>query len=292
MPEPTDTQWYCLLARGQIGPLTPGEMAALIRSGEVGSATLVWREGLADWLPAERTELRARFSRRVAAAVPPPPAAAASARGAGSGYESGPTASGSWSSAAAATGRPALLGPCFGEAWRLFKQYPGAFILGNLVFLLINSVAFGLLLGNWQAGVAIMLHKARAGETVVWGDIFQGFDRFGPVFGAGLIFSLAVAAGAFFCVVPAFFVGGYLLYLVPLVAIRGVSVGEAITLSGQMVRGYLWNHAFFFFMICLLGFAGVLLCYVGLIITLPLYYLALAAAFEHNFGQPARDPEV
>ncbi|MEO0946917.1 MAG: DUF4339 domain-containing protein [Cyanobacteria bacterium J06641_5] len=40
------------------GPITPDEARAFIESGKIGPATLVWQEGLEDWVPITETELR------------------------------------------------------------------------------------------------------------------------------------------------------------------------------------------------------------------------------------------
>ena len=50
--------WYFAENGDRKGPVTPEEMQALVESGKLGLATLVWREGFADWLPLAETELR------------------------------------------------------------------------------------------------------------------------------------------------------------------------------------------------------------------------------------------
>lgn len=43
-------QWYYGSSAGQNGPVEEHELRALIASGGVGPETLVWREGMKDWL--------------------------------------------------------------------------------------------------------------------------------------------------------------------------------------------------------------------------------------------------
>lgn len=52
------TQWYYEQDGQQRGPVTEGEMRALLRNGEVLPGSLVWREGMEGWRPAAETELR------------------------------------------------------------------------------------------------------------------------------------------------------------------------------------------------------------------------------------------
>jgi hypothetical protein len=46
-------QWYYGSSAGQTGPVEEGELRALIASGGVGPETLVWRDGMREWLPLQ-----------------------------------------------------------------------------------------------------------------------------------------------------------------------------------------------------------------------------------------------
>jgi hypothetical protein len=63
--------WYYINGNMQAGPVTNGGIARLITSGAVRSSTPVWHEGMADWLPAERTELASKFTAQ-SEPLPPP----------------------------------------------------------------------------------------------------------------------------------------------------------------------------------------------------------------------------
>lgn len=267
MTEAANRAWYYVINNIQNGPVPATEMAALIGAGRITRDTLVWSEGMATWLPAGQSELARHFVQAPPPVVPRPPLAGA------------------------ADQEGVQIGRCLKEAFALMKNQPGPFLLGNIVFMIISSFAGGLLIGNWYAGVMLMLHKLRSGETVEFGDIFKGFDRFGQVLGAGLIFSFSVGLGMLFFIIPGLLAGAYLMYLVPLVAIKEMPIGEAIKASGKMVEGHLWNHALFLFVISLVGLSGVILCYVGVFLTAPMVPIAIGLAFEHNrrasgLGQP------
>lgn len=45
------TQWYYSKMGLQQGPVPEDELRTKIRRGEIGDSNLVWREGMADWLP-------------------------------------------------------------------------------------------------------------------------------------------------------------------------------------------------------------------------------------------------
>ena len=52
-PPPVDEvpEWFYEDAREAAGPVTRASLMALLRAGHVDRQTLVWREGLADWVP-------------------------------------------------------------------------------------------------------------------------------------------------------------------------------------------------------------------------------------------------
>ncbi|MEK7950216.1 GYF domain-containing protein [Luteolibacter soli] len=47
------SQWYYGSSAGQTGPVEEHELRTLIASGGVGPETLVWRDGMKDWLPLQ-----------------------------------------------------------------------------------------------------------------------------------------------------------------------------------------------------------------------------------------------
>lgn len=64
-PPPVDSaQWFYLINQQQLGPVPTATMLAMISSGAVTGATLVWRQGMSGWLPAgSAPELAWQFSK-------------------------------------------------------------------------------------------------------------------------------------------------------------------------------------------------------------------------------------
>ncbi|MFZ4506619.1 MAG: GYF domain-containing protein, partial [Fimbriimonas sp.] len=66
--------WYYIGHYGQLGPLTREQIDELIDGGVISQETYVWKNGMSDWLPAERVpELRSSFQRAEPYGTPPPP---------------------------------------------------------------------------------------------------------------------------------------------------------------------------------------------------------------------------
>lgn len=266
MTENGGQQWYYLRNDQQIGPVDQLEMLARIASQEVTPATMVWKAGMGGWEPAGKTELVQHFAPGAGSTPVSPPLGGP------------PPVSSAWDRA----GKVPIWGT-IGEAFRLVFKHPVTFILGNLIMMMVNAMGFGLLGGVWLSGMMHAARKARSGQPVVISDLFQGFERFGPVLGANLIANLAATLGFMFCILPGYIIGSQFMYLVPLVACKGVSIGEGITLSRQKAKNQAVNHFFFFFLVSLISLSGIILCGVGVLVTAPVFPLAIAIAYGINF---------
>lgn len=81
------TQWFATPdGHSRVGPLTDEQLAGLIAQRQLGPASLVWKEGMANWTPVQQVpELGGALAAAAAAAPPPmPPAKAQPVAGAGS----------------------------------------------------------------------------------------------------------------------------------------------------------------------------------------------------------------
>ncbi len=69
-------EWYYIGHYGQLGPLTREQIDDLIRDGVIARDTYVWKNGMTDWLAAERVaELAGLFVTNHPNTPPPPPSA-------------------------------------------------------------------------------------------------------------------------------------------------------------------------------------------------------------------------
>jgi len=63
-------QWYYDLGEDEQGPLSSGELRQLAVDHTITSETLVWKEGMENWVPASR--VKGLFSEKSSSASPPP----------------------------------------------------------------------------------------------------------------------------------------------------------------------------------------------------------------------------
>lgn len=280
MGEASNGPWYYIENGQQAGPLGEAEIPALISSGRLTRDTLVWNSGQSDWQAAGKTSLGPLFGQ-----APPPlfPGAVAAP-------------------VVEEPGKVQIFA-CIKEAFGLMTKNLVPLWLGNIIVMIMAGFSLGLVDGNWRASILLMVHKARKGEPVVFGDIFLGFNRLGTLLGAGLIYSLAVLSGLYFLIIPGLLAAAYLIYTVPLVAIKGMSLGDAMKASGEMVKGHLWRHVLFLIVLSLIGIGvalvlalllsllhlPVFIALVPLLFLVPLYPIAIAVAFEENLRLREKD---
>ena len=171
------------------------------------------------------------------------------------------------------------VGTCLSGAWGLFKQNPLTHVVSTLLVGVVSSVSGGLLLGPMIVGYMRMISKEQNGEKSQIGDVFRGFDDFVPAFVAGLISFLVLSLGFFLCFIP-----GLLILALPSVALYLVAQGEkdgvaAFNQAWRIVTKNLGAAFWCAFVLSIVGGLGVLLCWVGVLVTGPLsmigsYYMA------------------
>lgn len=213
---------------------------------------------------------------------------------------------------------------CIKAGWQLVKDQYWFFVGMCAVAVLIGSaVPLGILLGPMMCGVYMTFFKRRRGETIEFGDVFKGFDYFGPgliatllhilpimaivipayfLFYIGLFVSLAAQGGeepnpaamfGVFAMFGLFWIVMFLVILIvsigftfayPLIVDRKLGGWDAVKLSFRAAMSNFWRLLGLGIISFLMGFGGIILCYVGVFLTFPITYAAIASAYEQVFG--------
>src|ERR1051325_8810635 len=212
---------------------------------------------------------------------------------------------------------------CIKAGWELVKNQYWLFVGMCFVGMMIGSaVPLGILLGPMMCGLFLTFFKRRRGELIEFGTLFKRFDYFGPsliatllhivpilviiipayfFFSLGLIVSMAAQGnepnpaamlGVFgmfglFWVVMIFVViiisiGFTFAY--PLIVDRRLQGFDAVKLSFKAAMANFWRLLAMIILTSFMGIAGLLLCYVGMFLVLPISYAAIASAYEQVFG--------
>lgn len=185
------TAYYVAVDGARTGPHTLEQISAACSAGRIQPQTLMWREGLSQWLSAEQVlqGTGVVFDR---AAPPPTPQAAAPA--------SAPEEkTGFHFDVPAMQVSPGRGAAWIGNGWTLFKAAPGHWILILLIWFgiqcalsvvpLLGNLA-GLLLGPaFSVGLLVFAHGMANGEAADISKFFAGFkDKFVPLLVLALIY--------------------------------------------------------------------------------------------------------
>ena len=138
----------------------------------------------------------------------------------------------------------------------------------------------------FTAGLFKYYLKLIRGENAAIGDAFSGF---GPHLGQLVLLSLAqivlIFVGYILCVVPGIYLAVAWYFAVPLVIDKGLGFWEAMELSRKMVNKH-WFLVFAFLLVYgLLSMAGLIACFIGIFVTLPIGFASLMFAYETIFSE-------
>jgi len=316
--------WYYAVGSQQLGPVTEDQLQGLIKDGVVTGETLVWREGMANWLPY----------RAVAPAAPAPAGTAASdpvlAAPAPAGGSVGAALTRRMSEAEfLQSDYTVSIGQAWSRAWKTFGSRAGVMIGGGLLLMLISIVGGFIPLvslvitGPITGGLYWLYLRCLRGEEASVGD---GFAGFGPQFlqlmlgniVSGVLAMLALVPGIVILVVGGVasaaakggdlqalgggiaIVGGLLLFFGGLVCIyfavawsmtlllvidKRLDFWRAMGFSRKRVGQHFFRVLLFFVVISLVSLLGVLALLVGLLVSVPVALAMVVSLYEDMFRE-------
>ena len=186
------------------------------------------------------------------------------------------------------------LGDYVKTGWNLFKQYPGGFVGFCLLYFLIQValkaipyvgavaavvINTPLLMGNFIVS-AKLLH----GQPPEFRDFFEGFQYFLPLLLLSLVAGLFIGIGTILLVIPGIYLAVAYLFASYLVVDRRLDFWPAMELSRRTVTPRWFGYFAFMLLLALLNLAGALLLGLGLLVTIPLSFCAVTAAYADLFG--------
>ena len=162
---------------------------------------------------------------------------------------------------------------CVSAGFSGLKNDPVTHIVATLLVVIISSVFFGLLTGPMVVGYMKMLKSEDEGRKPEIADVFKGFEDFVPALLAILVGSIIVSIGYLLCILP----GLLLMAIVPTAAYL-VACGEkdginALKRAWTAVKGNLLGAFLCMLILGIIGNLGLILCFVGIIITLPIAFI-------------------
>ena len=219
---------------------------------------------------------------------------------------------------------------CIRGGYDLIKDQYWLFVGMCFVAILIGSaVPFGILMGPMMCGLYVAIIKKHHGQQVEFGTLFKGFDYLAESIIATLIHVIPVVViivpfyiafyGALFLILPrsgepdpgallGFFAAFIVFLFVVMILIMVVSVLftftyplivdrrlgglDAVKTSAKAAIANFWPLLGLLLLTGVLGFCGVLLCYVGMFLVFPVTFAAMSIAYEQVFGIKGEAPAV
>lgn len=216
---------------------------------------------------------------------------------------------------------------CLRGGWNLIKDQYWLFLGISAVGLLIGSaVPLGILLGPMMCGIYLALFRRQRGEPVTFDILFKGFDYFVdsivatliqvvpmmiillPVYFISFFVFLAnfkparrgdppdlLPFLAFFAVIfiavmiVSLIIHAFFIFTYPLIVDRRLSGVDAVKTSLRAASANLGGIIGLVLLTTLLGFAGLLLCYVGAFLMLPITFAANSVAYRQVFSAQAEN---
>lgn len=111
-------------------------------------------------------------------------------------------------------------------------------------------------------------------------------DKLGPVLGGGILLSIATVIGLILCILPGLIIAFFGAYYVYFVIGENQGAVESLKSSFNFVKDNLGQLILFFLASLVITFIGALLCGVGLIVALPVVWIAQAYTFRKLRGEP------
>lgn len=184
--------------------------------------------------------------------------------------------------------------------WELFKRYPGGFIGFTLLYFLIGAVlhavpgvgqvAFILAHTPLSAGYFVVHGRLLTGQEVEFRHFFAGFEsrRLLPLVLLGVVSQVLITIGLVLLIAPGIYLTVSYMFASLILLDRGCDFWPALEESRQAVTPRWFGFFTFFLLLLLINLAGLLALGVGLVISFPVTYGALTAAYARLFGLSPR----
>jgi hypothetical protein len=135
------------------------------------------------------------------------------------------------------------LGLALKQAARLFVKDLAPLLIAGLLTGVLSVVTLGVLAGPLLAGLyGMVIGRVRDGRRPEVSDVFLGLERFWAYASTALVLVVLIALASL-TVVGGFALATIWLFVFPLMVDRGLSMGEAMKASRQLVMGAgFWEH--------------------------------------------------
>jgi uncharacterized membrane protein len=175
-------------------------------------------------------------------------------------------------------------GKWISEAWQLVQTDIVMFGVAALLLMVVGGAVPVILQGAMAIGFNIMIVKKLAFGKLDVGDLFKGFNFFVPALVAHILISIFTTIGVLLCIVPGLVIAAMYMFTFLFILDKKMEFWPAMQASMELVKKDYMGFTLFFLALVLLQILGALACIVGLFITIPIMYVAIAIAYRDLVG--------
>lgn len=162
----------------------------------------------------------------------------------------------------------------------------GQQILIQLSSIVVSTIVTGLHY-FFLSGMSKMALKQMRGEQIAVGDMFSPRAGLPAALVAGFLCALGITFGSYLCLVPGLLLGGLWMFVAPILAEQEIDGIGAMRKSFNLLKPDMWNALGVYFVLSLVAGLGGLLCGVGALFTYPLLPISLALLYRDFFPDEA-----
>jgi uncharacterized membrane protein len=182
-------------------------------------------------------------------------------------------------------------GAWIGAGWEFVKADVVNLALMALVYALVANAAMGLLTGALSCGFFVVFMKKVLGQRTEFGDLFKGFSFFVPALVASIITGIFIIIGSLLCIIPGLVVAAMYMFVYLFIVDRKMDFWPAMQASHAIVKKDYLGFTLFLLAMVAINILGVLACFVGVFITMPIQFAAITVAYKEIAGF-ASDPST
>lgn len=269
----------------EYGPVTAEKLREWIASGRANAQTQCRREGEVAWSTlGSLPEFAGLFGGSTGASAPRaefvPPA-------------TGPIDPKAYADALLARNAQLDLGAALGRGWELLKAHfwplVGVTFVMTILIAAANFIPIAglLLLGILAGGLQLYILRKLRGEPAAFEDCFIGFSSMtGALIIASLLVTVFVILGVFALILPAIYLAVAYQFVYLLILDHKLEFWPAMEVSRRVITANWFMMLLLIIVAALLSSLGLILVGIGYVLTAPLFYTTLVAAYEQLVGPP------
>jgi uncharacterized membrane protein len=170
------------------------------------------------------------------------------------------------------------------EGWALVTADLGTYVLLALVFCVLSAAVPVILQGPLIAGFHIFTMKKLMGRRAELADLFVGFNYFVPTLVASIVIGLFVFCGTLLCVIPGLVVAAMYKFTYLFIVDKRMDFWPAMQASHAVAKRDYVGFTLFLLLMVLVDLLGVLCCFVGIFVAIPVTFAAITVAYKEIVG--------